>query len=140
MGRVGCYSVHLDPHWCCARQFDAVLRHVASSRDGYEHVAVCGDLNTACAGLNRLYPSIGCDNQSRFERVGQSEAEWFERGGGEGKCKVRLRSQGPVYGLYKAKLDWCLLSGGLRVVHKQVGSRKKRCSDHQWVMCDVSLK
>ena len=153
-GNIGCYSLHLDPHWCGVegrvKQYHEVLQHVKMCKNEYDHIILCGDLNTACTGLNRLYPSIGCDNQSRFDRIGQTEAEWFDiEGVKKGNDKYGLDLQDPFdkkkdytmcasYGMYKAKLDWCLVSKSLRVINKKVNSRKNRCSDHQWIMCDLA--
>merc|ERR1712154_595635 len=110
---------------------------------------LCGDFNTVCHGLNRLYPSIGCDHQSRFGHLGQTEAEYFQKHSVEPmNKKYNLDLYDPFdkvkdftmfnnkFG-YKAKVDWCLLSGNLKTIQKKVCSPKDRCSDHLWIMVDV---
>eukprot|EP01084_Bolivina_argentea_P196209 336379_1 len=155
-GKIGCYSLHLDPHMCGVQgrinQYHQILEHVNRNKNIYDCIILCGDLNTACTGINRLHPTIGCDNESRFERIGQTEAEWFDiEGVKSGNHKFGLDLYDPfdkrndftmygLHGMYKAKLDWCLLSSNLYVVNKKVNLYTNRCSDHQWIMCDVTKK
>lgn len=156
LGKIGCVSIHLDPHWCGVdgrvRQYNEILSNVVQYKHDFDHLIMAGDFNTVCHGLNRLYPSIGCDNISRFGNFGKTEAEYFNVNGvekGNDEYKMDLRdpfdkvddyTMYALYGCYTAKVDWCLLSDHLEVIHKKICPVKERCSDHQWVMVDISIK
>ena len=163
LGKIACVSIHLDPHWCGVdgrvRQYHQILRNIDQYRkdnnndnDAFDHLVICGDLNTVCHGLNRLYPSIGCDNDSRFGHIGQTEAQYFNENGvekGNEEYKMDLRdpfdkvedyTMYALNGVYTAKVDWCLLSGDLKVLDMRVCPVADRCSDHQWVMVDVAIQ
>ena len=163
LGKIACVSMHLDPHWCGVngrvRQYHEILSNIEQYRNeskdndnSFDHLIMGGDLNTVCHGLNRLYPSIGCDNDSRFGHIGQTEAEYFnengvERGNDEYKMdlrdpfdKVEDYTMYALNGGYTAKVDWCLLSGDLEVLDMRVCPVEDRCSDHQWVMVDIATK
>ncbi|ETO22210.1 hypothetical protein RFI_14990 [Reticulomyxa filosa] len=53
--------------------------------------------------------------------------------------KVKDVSFYALNGLYQAKLDWLLLSAGLKPTHWEVCPLDDKCSDHQWIFTDIEL-
>lgn len=155
IGNIGCYSIHLDPHWSGIqgriKQYNEILIHLSNNKYMFDYIIICGDLNTVCNGLNRLVPSIGCDYESVIKTLGKSEAEYFNENAIK---KLNVKYGLDLYdcfdknndttlcinnGIFKAKADWILLSANIKVKKKLVNSPFNRCSDHQWLLVDVSF-
>ena len=152
------YSLHLDPHYCGVQgrvdQYLQCLEDVKQQRtqNGLKHQILCGDFNTVANGIARLNFVIAPDYQSVIGTLGVSESEWFDvKGITYGNIKYDLDFADPFdknkdftfysfKGLYKGKLDWCLLSDSFRILSNIVGSVENRCSDHQWILVEASLK
>jgi len=155
---VGVYSLHLDPHRCGVQgrvlQYLQCLEDVKRQRveNGVRHQILCGDLNTVVNGIARLNFSLAPDYQSMIGTLGLAESEWFDlKAVRFGNMKYGLNFSDPFdknkdftfhsfKGLYKGKLDWCLLSKAFTVMSKRVGGIEDRCSDHQWIMVEVALE
>lgn len=154
---IGVWSLHLDPHHCgmdgrCTQYLD-ILKHVKQQRieKGIKHQILCGDLNTVINGIARLNLGVAPDWNSIVGTLGMTEAEYFDENAvKKGNEEYGLNLRDPFdkirdftfwsfKGWYQGKLDWCLLSKELKVVGKDVGSVKDRCSDHQWIMVDFTF-
>jgi hypothetical protein len=115
------------------------------------YALIAGDFNAVTTGIARLAPSMGWMKSSWWTTLGWTEAEWFDvHGVQRGNAEKQLDFADPfdkrrdstfdsLGGLYRAKLDWCLLSGGLSVVHKEVGPSRS-CSNHNWLCVDVMVE
>eukprot|EP01083_Nonionella_stella_P165901 553178_1 len=153
--QIGVFSLHLDPHHCGVdgrvKQYLDVLEYVKKQRSEHKmkHQIICGDMNTVCNGIARLNFGVSPDRQSIIGTLGMTESEYFDiRAVNYGNLTHGLDFDDPFdklndftfhsfHGLYKGKLDWCLLSKSFRVIGKYVGDVQKRCSDHQWIMVET---
>jgi len=136
-------------------QMDELLQHAAehAMSAGKPHhedrIIIAGDLNTGAHGFGRAFPKFARDHL-RWRSLGYTEAEWWERyyWSDLSRNSVGFRdpfdkrrditmSVGPLgVGFWRAKLDWLLVSGGVRVAAQDMGGRE--ASDHAWLCVDVA--
>ena len=148
------YGPHLEL-FCGAShrmaQMSEIMRHAEGLEPG-SRVVIAGDLNTGAHGLGRALPKFARDHL-RWKTIGYTEAEWWEAKFWSDKAKNPMGFRDPFHkkrdytmevatlgiGLWRAKLDWVLLSREVQVDPSGSGVRMggMNASDHRYLCVDL---
>lgn len=152
---MGVYGPHLEL-FCGAShrmaQMDEIMAHAteqAAGRTG-DPLVIAGDFNTGAHGLGRAFPRFARD-ELRWGSLGYTEAEWWQQhywatpsrnplGFADPWDKTRdhtMRVEKYGIAIWRAKLDWVLLSAGVEAASWTMGGM--HASDHAWLCVDLLL-